>query len=68
MDLITLGIGITGIAAIPLGAITKVVWDYGPRLTVLETNYKNLDQKLTEMRTEQRDQTQKLDRIVERVL
>lgn len=68
MELITLGLSAAAIVMVPLGAVTKVVWDYGPRITVLETNYANLDKKLTDLREEQRDQTLKLDRIIERVL
>lgn len=68
MDIITLGIGVATVAMVPLGAVTKAVIAYGPRLTVLETNYANLERTLTDLRNEQRDQTLKLDRIVERVL
>lgn len=68
MDLITLGLGVAGIVAIPLGAVTKVVWDYGPRLTVLETNYRNMDEKLEDLKTGQAVQSAKLDRLIERFL
>lgn len=61
MDILTLGIGIGGIAVVPLGAIVKKSYSNEKRLTVLETNYDNVDTKLTELNT-------KLDRLIERFL
>lgn len=68
MDLITLGLGAVTVAMVPLGAVAKHSYNNEKRLTVLETNYANLERTLTDLRNEQRDQTLKLDRIVERVL
>lgn len=72
MDMITLGLGIGGIVITPLGvavgAAVKKSYSNEKRLTVLETNYKNVAQTLSEIKSEQRDQTNKLDRLIERFL
>ncbi len=68
MDLITLGLGIGTIAIVPLGAVVKKSYANEKRLTILETNYLNVDEKLQELRNEQQNQTQKLDRLIERFL
>ncbi len=68
MDLITLGLGATTIALVPLGAAVKKSYANEKRLAVLETNYDNLDERLTELRDEQKSQTQKLDQLINRFL
>lgn len=68
MDLITLGLGVGTLAMVPLGAVVKKSYSNEKRLTTLEANYANVERTLTDLRNEQRDQTLKLDRIVERVL
>lgn len=68
MDMITLGLGIGSIAIVPLGAVVKKSYNNEKRLAVLETNYANVDRMLTEMKDEQKNQTTKLDRLIERFL
>ncbi len=61
MDLITLGISVSTVAIVPLGAVIKKSYRNERRLTVLETNSENVDMKLTEV-------SAKLDRLIERFL
>lgn len=72
MDMITLGLGIGGIVVTPLGvavgAAVKKSYTNEKRLTVLETNYTNVARTLTRIENEQRDQTNKLDRLIEKFL
>lgn len=68
MDMITLGLGIGSIAIVPLGAVVKKSYNNEKRLAILETNYANVDRMLTEMKDEQKNQTTKLDRLIERFL
>ena len=68
MDLISLGLSAAGVAVIPLGTLVKKSYNDAKRLTVLETNYRNVDEKLTDLKQEQQTQTAKLDRLIERFL
>ena len=79
MEVITLGLSIGSMLLVPLGAIAKTAYTNDKRLTIIETNHLNFEKRLdqfreensaqfTTLRNEQRDQTQKLDRIIERVL
>lgn len=61
MGMIELGLGFGAIAIVPLGAAVKKSYANEKRLTILETNYENVEQKLTQMDS-------KLDRLIERFL
>lgn len=68
MDFITLGIGSATIVAIPLGAAVRKSYTNESRISKLEANYLNLSERLTEMRDEQKNQTTKLDQLINRFL
>ncbi len=68
MDIIILGLGIGTIAVVPLGAVVKRSYKNDTRLTVLETNYTNVEEKLEDLKRGQKDQSAKLDRLIERFL
>jgi len=79
MDLISLGLGVGTIALVPLGAITKRAYAVSAQVTKLErdfaahtaadaVSFKNIETTLLDLKNEQRDQTQKLDRLIERFL
>lgn len=61
MDMVTLGLGLGTLATVPLGAAVKKSYSNERRLTVLETNYGNIDSRLTAL-------NEKLDRLIERFL
>lgn len=68
MGMIELGLGFGAIAIVPLGAAVKKSYANEKRLTILETNYENVERILCELKDEQKDQTNKLDRLIERFL
>lgn len=61
MDAITLGLGVSSIAALPLGAIIKRSYTQESRITTLEANARNAKEKLDSI-------DEKLDRLIERFL
>lgn len=68
MDFISLGIGFGGIAIVPLGAVIKKSYNNEHRITTLEANYVNMDEKLEDLKKGQTAQSDKLDRLIERFL
>jgi len=79
MDLITLGLGVVTIAGTPIGYSVKKFNKLSSDVATLTTAYtahaaadavvfKSVEQALADLKTGQRDQTEKLDRLIERFL
>lgn len=79
MDIITLGLGVATIAMVPLGAIAKQAYSVSGRVSKLQIDFAahtaadavmfdSIKNSLVDLKNEQRDQTAKLDRLIERFL
>lgn len=65
MDVLTLGLSVAGMTVVPLG---KKMYSDSKRLALLEANYSFVNEKLADLKHGQKEQSDKLDRLIERFL
>lgn len=68
MELISLGLSLAGIT-VPIGTVlVRRAYATEQRMTILETNYANVEKKLAALQDGQTTLNAKLDRLIERFL